>query len=51
MLLMKMQKILPVVVLMIVGLGLGSAVFLVTWDIPAPITKVEKVISYDKFQH
>ncbi len=46
-----MQKISLIVLLMIVGLTLGSAVFLVTWDIPPPITKVTKVIPNDKFQH
>jgi hypothetical protein len=27
----------------------GGAVFLATWDIPAPITKIEKVIPDDRF--
>jgi len=45
-----MKKIPLIVLLIIVGLAVGSAVFLVTWDIPAPISKVEKVIPNDKFQ-
>ena len=28
----------------------GSAIFLVTWDIPAPVVQVEKVIPNDRFK-
>jgi len=29
----------------IIFLGLGGAVFLAIWDIPAPVTQIERVIS------
>jgi len=45
-----MKKTPLIVSLITVGLAVGSAVFLVTWDIPAPMAKVEKVIPNDKFQ-
>jgi hypothetical protein len=45
-----MKKIALIVSLITVGLAVGSVVFLVTWDIPAPIAKVEKVIPNDKFR-
>jgi len=35
-------------VLLLAGL-VGGAVFLATWEIPAPSAPVEKVISNDKF--
>jgi hypothetical protein len=35
---------------MVVGLIAGTAIFLSTWDIPAPVAKVEKVISNERFQ-
>ena len=28
----------------------SSAIFLVTWDIPAPVAQVEKVIPNDRFK-
>ena len=28
----------------------GGAIFLVTWDIPAPVAQVEKVIPNDRFK-
>ena len=28
----------------------GSTIFLVTWDIPAPVVQVEKVIPNDRFK-
>lgn len=46
-----MEKFSFIVLLIIVGLAVGSAVFLVTWEIPVPIVKVEKVIPNDMFQH
>ncbi|MBT3764675.1 MAG: hypothetical protein HOB79_12275 [Rhodospirillaceae bacterium] len=45
-----MKKIPFIVLLTVVALAVGGAVFLATWDIPAPIAKVEKVIPNDKFQ-
>jgi hypothetical protein len=35
-------------VLLVLAIG-GLAVFLATWDIPAPTQKVEKVLSNDRF--
>ena len=29
---------------------IGGGVFLVTWDIPAPVTDVEKTLPDDRFQ-
>jgi len=37
------------VVLLVCALALGGAVFLATWDIPAPVAVVEKVIPNDRF--
>ncbi len=37
-----------ILVLLLLGAG-GGAVFLATWDIPAPISNVEKVLPNDKF--
>ncbi|MDP4795861.1 MAG: hypothetical protein NWR87_03020 [Rhodospirillales bacterium] len=37
-----------VLVLLLLGAG-GGAVFLATWEIPAPISNVEKVLPNDKF--
>lgn len=37
-----------ILLLIIVALG-GGAAFLVTWEIPAPISNVEKVLPDDKF--
>lgn len=34
--------------LLVLAIG-GLAVFLATWDIPAPSQKVEKVLSNDRF--
>jgi hypothetical protein len=43
----KMVKILIVLVLVIV---VGGAVFLATWDMPPPTATVEKVIPNDHFK-
>ena len=37
-------------VLAVIALIAGSAIFLSTWDIPAPVAQVEKVIPNDRFQ-
>lgn len=42
----KLSRILALVV--VIGLAAG-AVFLATWQIPAPTAKLEKVISNDRF--
>jgi len=44
-----MKSISRIVALAVVALILGGAVFLATWDIPAPMAKVEKVIPDDRF--
>jgi hypothetical protein len=38
-----------VVVLVVFALVIGGAIFLATWDIPAPTATVEKVIPNDRF--
>ncbi|MDX9859360.1 MAG: hypothetical protein RBS99_00445 [Rhodospirillales bacterium] len=38
-----------VVVLAVLVVMVGGAVFLATWDIPAPTAAVEKVIPNDRF--
>lgn len=42
----KLSRILALVVLTAIA---GGAVFLATWQIPAPTAKLEKVISNDRF--
>jgi len=37
-----------VFLLVVITLG-GGAVFLATWDIPAPVKKVERVLPDDRF--
>lgn len=37
------------VVLVVFALVVGGAIFLATWDIPAPVASVEKVIPNDRF--
>ncbi|HEY4636470.1 MAG TPA: hypothetical protein VIG92_07920 [Rhodospirillales bacterium] len=37
-----------VFLLVVIMLG-GGAVFLATWDIPAPVNKVERVLPDDRF--
>ncbi len=41
----KLAKFLIIVLLLILG---GGAVFLATWDMPPPSQKIEKVLSNDK---
>jgi len=44
------MKRLSFLVLVLILLGLaGIAVFLVTWDIPAPSTQIERVVPDDRF--
>ena len=45
-----MKSLSRIMVLVVVVLIAGTAIFLSTWDIPAPIAKVEKVISNDRFE-
>ena len=44
-----MKRISRVVLLLVVLLVVGGAVFLATWDIPAPVATVEKVVPNDRF--
>ncbi|MCK5779009.1 MAG: hypothetical protein KAH11_09465 [Rhodospirillales bacterium] len=37
-----------ILVLLLLGAG-GGAVFLATWEIPAPVSNVEKVLPNDQF--
>ncbi len=37
-----------ILLLLVVAVGAGSA-FLATWEIPAPVTNVEKVLPNDQF--
>ena len=41
-----MVKILVIVLLLVVVGGLG---FVATWEIPAPLAAVEKVVSHERF--
>tara|TARA_B100000315_G_scaffold186829_1_gene176350 strand:- start:2984 stop:3124 length:141 start_codon:yes stop_codon:yes gene_type:complete len=45
-----MKSLSRIMVLAVVVLIAGTAIFLSTWDIPAPIAKVEKVIPNDRFE-
>jgi len=36
--------------LAVLALIAGTAIFLATWDIPAPVAQVEKVIPNDRFE-
>lgn len=44
-----MKNFSRLVVLAVAVLVVGGAVFLATWDIPAPTAAVEKVIPNDRF--
>lgn len=43
-----MKRLSVLIVLAVLALVVGAA-FLATWDIPAPVAKVEKVIPDDRF--
>ncbi|GAB6054514.1 hypothetical protein JCM17960_33340 [Magnetospira thiophila] len=45
-----MRGLTKFLLLLVLLLVVGGGVFLVTWDIPAPVTKVEKVIPNDRFE-
>lgn len=36
--------------ILLIGAAAAGGVFLMTWEIPAPSTKVEKVIPNDRFE-
>ena len=44
-----MSKILRTLLALLVFGLIGAAIFLLTWDIPAPTAKVEKTIPNDRF--
>ncbi|MBI1985278.1 MAG: hypothetical protein HYZ04_02410 [Rhodospirillales bacterium] len=44
-----MRNVSRVVFLLVVIMLGGGAVFLATWDIPAPVNKVERVLPDDRF--
>ncbi len=44
-----MKKLPRLVFFAVVALIVGGAVFLATWDMPAPVSKVEKVIPDGRF--
>ena len=44
-----MRSLSRIIMFFLVTMIVGGAVFLATWDIPAPITKIEKVIPDDRF--
>ncbi len=44
-----MKKVSRVVLLLVIVTIAGTAVFLATWDIPAPVKKVERVLPDDRF--
>jgi hypothetical protein len=46
-----MKKVSRIVVIVLVAIVLGSVAFLATWDIPPPVTAVEKVIPDERFPH
>ncbi|HJO68131.1 MAG TPA: hypothetical protein QF804_00425 [Rhodospirillales bacterium] len=46
-----MKRISRLVLFLIAVVIAGGAVFLVTWDIPAPLVTIEKVLPDDRFPH
>lgn len=44
-----MRNLSRVMAVLVVAVIVGGAVFLATWDIPAPMSTVEKVIPNDRF--
>ena len=44
-----MRKISRLVLFLVIALVIGTAAFLATWDIPAPVTTIEKVIPDERF--
>ena len=44
-----MKNVSRIVLLLLLALLVGGAVFLVTWDIPPPVVKTEKVIPDERF--
>ncbi len=46
-----MSSLVRVVIVLVVVVLVGGVVALSMWDIPAPTTKIEKVIPDEHFQH
>ena len=44
-----MRKVSRVVLMLVIVIIAGTAVFLATWDIPPPVKKVERVLPDDRF--
>ena len=44
-----MKNVSRIVLLLLLALIVGGAVFLVTWDIPPLVAKIEKVIPDERF--
>ena len=46
------MKNLPRIIFMaLIVIIVGASIFLVTWNIPAPVSQVEKVINNDRFKN
>ena len=44
-----MKNLSRLVMIAVLALIIGGAAFLATWDIPAPVSTVEKIIPDDRF--
>jgi len=44
-----MKKLSKFILVLVVGVIVGGGAFLVTWDIPAPVTSVERVLPDARF--
>ena len=44
-----MKNVSRLIVFAVLALIVGGAIFLATWDIPAPIATIDKVIPDDRF--
>ena len=45
-----MKKLSTLVFVLVVASVVGGGIFLSSWDIPAPVAKVEKVVPDERFQ-
>jgi hypothetical protein len=46
---MFMKKMSTFVFLLVLAILIGGAVFVMSWDIPAPVNNIERTIPDDKF--
>ena len=44
-----MKSLTRLAVIVVLAIIAGAVMFLLTWDIPAPVTPIEKVLSNDRF--